>query len=276
MPKRSTQSHVQTWVLPALLKTCPVCEHPMRPRYYNRRHVLTLRTLLNLRLQIVRCENAHCSQYQKPYRPPLETRIALPYTKFAFDVLAITLWLFKIAHLTVREIRAKVSSKLKDDYSISLRGVRNLIALYERRCQGVPADHSPTKDRISAHGFVGLDLYCAKGPRHRPILWVLRDCISGHVFTIHFVESDWLAELSPILSAVLRHLECDLNVRIAGIMSNGGDRVHHLLKESHPEIERAMTAPVTTDWNYLHCDFSHEFQLDPASQKEVSDFLMRS
>jgi hypothetical protein len=57
--------------------------------YHNYRTITTLTDVLRLTLQIRRCITQGCPQFQQPYRPEEEGRLALPKHEFGLDVIAL-------------------------------------------------------------------------------------------------------------------------------------------------------------------------------------------
>jgi hypothetical protein len=66
---------------------CPGCGGHMRLRYENRRDVVTLSGGVRLRLRIRWCEREGCSRFHVPYRPEVESALALPQHEFGLDVI---------------------------------------------------------------------------------------------------------------------------------------------------------------------------------------------
>ena len=67
-----------TQTLQSCLRHCPCCGNPMWVAYHNYRTVTTLSGVLRLTLKIRRCLTPACPQFQRPYRPEEEGRLALP------------------------------------------------------------------------------------------------------------------------------------------------------------------------------------------------------
>src|SRR5712691_8345636 len=67
---------------------CPTCGETIWAAYHNDRTITTLEAVRRLTLQIRRCLNRPCPQFQRPYRPEAEGRFALPKHEFGLDVIA--------------------------------------------------------------------------------------------------------------------------------------------------------------------------------------------
>jgi hypothetical protein len=57
--------------------------------YHNYRTLTTLTAVVRLTLQIRRCLSPACPQFQQPYRPEEEGRLALPKHEFGLDVITL-------------------------------------------------------------------------------------------------------------------------------------------------------------------------------------------
>jgi hypothetical protein len=78
-----------TQTLYPILRHCPLCGNTMWAASHNYRTITTLTDVLRLTLQIRRCITQGCPQFQQPYRPEEEGRLALPKHEFGLDVIAL-------------------------------------------------------------------------------------------------------------------------------------------------------------------------------------------
>ena len=61
-------------VLDCIRQQCPNCARPMWWDYSASRKVRTLEGVIQLRLQVRRCQNKDCERYDQPYRPEAEAK----------------------------------------------------------------------------------------------------------------------------------------------------------------------------------------------------------
>jgi hypothetical protein len=93
-----------TQTLYPILRYCPLCGNTMWAAYHNYRTITTLTDVLRLTLQIRRCITPACPQFQQPYRPEEEGRLALTKHEFGLDVIALVGSLRYAHHRSLPEI----------------------------------------------------------------------------------------------------------------------------------------------------------------------------
>src|SRR6187200_1679501 len=115
-------------VLKTVHQRCPACGGRLRYRYDNRHTVATLTGLVQLQLQIRRCENPACARHRRPYRPEGEGAIVLPQHEFGLDVIALVGTLRYREHRSVPEIHQELGRR---GVAICERSVTNLLERYD-------------------------------------------------------------------------------------------------------------------------------------------------
>jgi hypothetical protein len=103
---------VRSEVLACLQPTCPLCGGPTWRQSTNRRQVITLEGVVELRLRIQQCRTPTCTRYHKPYRPEAEGRYSLPQHEFGLDVIAEVGRLRRQEHTSVPEIHQRLQVRL--------------------------------------------------------------------------------------------------------------------------------------------------------------------
>lgn len=221
--------------LSVLLTLCPVCGSEMRPAYYNHRRIYTLRSVRNIRLQIRRCLNQTCPRFKKPYRPEMETRLALPYGKFGLDVISYIVNFDKERSLNVPGIR---NDLVELGIPISLRSVHNLLNRYHQSTERSPAKDPRLHEQLSTQGYVVLDLFWVETIRSRfSCLFVIRDFISGQVFSAKSIRSHKRHDEPADVIADVRDT---LTVPIKGVVSDDEIILHkycHLLSSDALDLD---------------------------------------
>ena len=96
--------------------------------YHNYRTITTLTAVLGLTLQIRRCLNAACPQFQRPYRPEEAGRLALPKHEFGLDVIHQVGLLRYIQHRSLPEIHQALCCR---QVAMAPRTVQHLLERYE-------------------------------------------------------------------------------------------------------------------------------------------------
>ena len=74
MKRLNRPTAVRSEVLQRLQPTCPLCGGPTWRQYTNRRRVVTLEGVVELRLRIQQCRTSTCPRSHKPYRSEAEGR----------------------------------------------------------------------------------------------------------------------------------------------------------------------------------------------------------
>lgn len=72
--------------LTVTLTHCAACGRLMPVAYTKTRKLMTMTGLVQLRLQIRRCETSHCERYHQVCHPEVEGGWALPDQEFGLDV----------------------------------------------------------------------------------------------------------------------------------------------------------------------------------------------
>ena len=191
---------VEAVTLSTILESCPACGSRMLSRYHNRRRVHVLRGILDMRLQIRRCQNQLCLRFKKPHRPEMETRLALPGCKFGLDVIADLVAQHEDPDHRISRIRDDL---IRRGIPISLRTVRNLPNLYRKLKEGSIAKDGRVLQRLSAQGYVVLDLFWVRwdaGKESR--LFIVRDFVSGHILRGRYIHADERFEFTDLIAEV--------------------------------------------------------------------------
>ena len=154
--------------------------------YHNYRTLTTLTAVLGLTLQIRRCLNAACPQFQRPYRPEEAGRLALPKHEFGLDVIHQVGLLRYIQHRSLPEIHQALCCR---QVAMAPRTVQHLLERYEELVALSVAEPHRLQQITAAHGRVVLALDGLQPDVGHEVRWVLRDCLSGEVLLVPYQSS---------------------------------------------------------------------------------------
>jgi len=186
----------------------------MLSRYHNHRRVHTLRGTLDMRLQIRRCTNRTCQRFKKPHRPEMETRLALPYGKFGFDVIAAVRNMRDFLGVRPPDIRDNL---LERGIPISARTILNLVDLARKLAEYSIRNNEPVLERLSAQRCAVLDLFQVwPSDGANPYQLIIRDFISGHILGCQHAPG---LHTYPVLKLLAR-IRDTLRVPICALVSD--------------------------------------------------------
>src|SRR5918995_1763663 len=215
MARRTPRPHpTATHTLQPVLRHCPLCGNAMWAAYHNYRTVTTLTGLLRLTLKIRRCITLACPQFQKPYRPEEEGRLALPKHEFGLDVITLVGALRYAQHRSLPEIHQELEHRR---VAIAPRTVLHLLERYDELVALCLTDTTRLQGITEAQGRVILALDGLQPDIGHEVLWVLRDCLSSEVL----LARSLLSATQDDLAALLRAVKQALGVPIAGVISDG-------------------------------------------------------
>src|SRR5215813_6124302 len=235
---RPPPTTVQT--LKPLLRHCPCCGDPMWAAYHNYRTITTLEAIVRLTLQIRRCLNRACPQFQKPYRPEPEGRLALPKHEFGLDVVAFVGNRRYAQHRSVLEIHQAL---VECGVAVAPRSVSNLLERYDELVALSVHDPVRLQHLTQPQGRVILALDGLQPDVGQEVLWVLRDCLSGAVL----LARSLLSATHDDLAALIREVTQALEVPIAGVITDGQLSMRAAVAEALPEVPHQLG-----HFHYLH------------------------
>lgn len=217
-----------TQTLKPLLRHCPTCGATMWAAYHNYRTLTTLTAVLGLTLQIRRCLNAACPQFQRPYRPEEAGRLALPKHEFGLDVIHQGGLLRSIQHRRLPEIHQALCCR---QVAMAPRTVQHLLERYEELVALSVAEPHRLPQITAAHGRVVLALDGLQPDVGHEVRWVLRDCLSGEVLLAQSLLSATQHDLTALMATVKQAL----TVPIVGVISDGQPAIRWAIAKAFPE-----------------------------------------
>jgi hypothetical protein len=225
--------------------------------YHNYRTITTLTDVLRLTLQIRRCLTPTCPQFQHPYRPEAEGRLALPKHEFGLDVIALVGTLRHAQHRSLPEIHQELRHRR---VAIAPRTVQHLLERYDELVALAFADPLRLQQITQAQGRVILALDGLQPDVGHEVLWVLRDCLSGEVLLARSLLSATQADLAVLLRAVRQTVQ----VPIVGVISDGQLSIRGAVAEVFPEVPHQLC-----HFHYLREAAKPIYEADRHAKKEL-------
>jgi hypothetical protein len=252
---RPTPTTRQT--LKPLLRHCPYCGDTMWAAYHNYRTITTLADILRLTLQIRRCLNRACPQFQRPYRPEAEGRLALPKHEFGLDVIALVGSLRHAQHRSVSEIYQELRRR---QIAIAPRTVLHLLERYDELVALSLTDPLRLHHITQTHGRVILALDGLQPDVGHEVLWVLRDCLSAEIL----LARSMLSATQDDLAALLREVQQALGVPIVGVISDGQLSIRGAVAKALPDVPHQLC-----HFHYLREAAKPIYEADRHAKKEL-------
>ena len=225
--------------------------------YHNYRTITTLTAVLGLTLQIRRGLNASCPQFQRPYRPEEEGRLALPKHEFGLDVIHQVGLLRYIQHRSLPEIHQELCCR---QVAIAPRTVQHLLERYEELVALSVAEPHRLQQITAAHGRVVLALDGLHPDVGHEVLWVLRDCLSGAVLLAQSLLSATQNDLTALIATVKQAL----TVPIVGVISDGQHSIRCAIAKALPELPHQLC-----HFHYLREAAKPIYEADRHAKKEL-------
>jgi hypothetical protein len=246
-----------THSLQPFLRHCPTCGETTWAAYHNYRTITTLDAVLRLTLQIRRCINAACPQFQRPYRPEAEGRLALPKHEFGLDVIHLVGTLRYTQHRSLPEIHQEL---VRRRVAIAPRTVQHLLERYDELVALSVAKPHRLQQITKAHGRVILALDGLQPDVGHEVLWVLRDCLSTEVL----LARSLLSATQEDLAALLQTVKKALTVPIVGVVSDGQRSIRCAVAQALPEVPHQLC-----HFHYLHEAAKPVYEADRHAKKEL-------
>jgi hypothetical protein len=225
--------------------------------YHNYRTITTLTEVLRLTLQIRRCLTPACPQFQHPYRPEEEGRLALPKHEFGLDVITLIGTLRYAQHRSLPAIHQELVGR---HVAIAPRTVQHLLERYEERVALALADPCRLQQVTRPYGRVILALDGLQPDVGHEVLWVLRDCLSGAVLLARSLLSATQDDLATLIQAVRQ----ELTVPIVGVISDGQHSIRCAVAQALPDVPHQLC-----HFHYLREAAKPVYDADRHAKKEL-------
>jgi hypothetical protein len=225
--------------------------------YHNYRTITTLSDVVRFTLKIRRCITPACPQFQQPYRPEAEGRLALPKHEFGLDVIALVGTLRHAQHRSVPEIHHELERRR---VAIAPRTVLHLLERYDELVALSLADPLRLQRVTQRHGRVILALDGLQPDVGHEVLWVLRDCLSCEVLLARSMLSATQADLADLLRTVHQAL----GVPIVGVISDGQSSIRGAVETALPTVPHQLC-----HFHYLREAAKPVYEADRHAKKEL-------
>jgi hypothetical protein len=167
-------------------------------------------------------------------RPEAEGGLALPHGTFGLDVLALAGQLRFVEQQSMREIHRSLRARAVD---LAPRTVTGLAHRYAAMLVVSLAESTQPAHRLLLRDRLVLALDGVQPEAGRPVLWVLRDAISGRVFLARSLARAQAADLAAWVSEVAAAVRVPIEAVLCtgplassppggGIMAAGGAAGH--------------------------------------------------
>ena len=246
-----------TQTLQPFLRHCPTCGEMMWAAYHNYRTITTLDTVLRLTLQIRRCLNAACPQFQRPYRPEAEGRLALPKPEFGLDVIHLVGTLRYTQHRSLPEVHQELVGRR---VAIAPRTVQHLLERYDELVALSMAAPHRLQQITKRHGRVILAVDGLQPDVGHEVLWVLRDCRSSEVLLVRSLLSASPDDLAALIQVVKKAR----TVPIVGVVSDGQSSIRCAVAKALPAVPHQLC-----HFHYLHEAAKPIYEADRHAKKEL-------
>lgn len=243
------------------LTTCPACGQPMFVAYTKTRKLMTLNDLVQLRLQIRRCENSACERFHHICHPDAEGHWALPEQEFGLDVM------LRVGQLRYREHRScpEIHHQLQHDgVVLALRTVQNLLTHYDILLS-LALDTLPERGaKLLQQKRAILAIDGLQPDVGHEVLWVVREVLSGEVLCARSLLSSAKAELQSLLSAVVSALP----VPVVAVVSDGQHSIRQAVAAALPGIPHQLC-----QFHYLREAAKPMWEADRHAKKELKKLV---
>jgi hypothetical protein len=243
--------------LQPLATTCPACGQPLHNAYVNHRTITFLDRVTRFHLHIRRCHHRGCDRCRLPYRPEAEGRLALPHHEFGLDVLAHLGNLRYTQHRSTTEIHAAL---LERGLQLALRTVTNLLDRFDELRALNTANPERLRPLLQPQQRVVLALDGLQPDVGHEVLWVVRDCLSGHILLARSLLSARQQDLADLLTEVKEAA----GVPVAGVVSDGQQSIRKAVAQALPGVPHQLC-----HFHYLREAARPIYEADRHAKKEL-------
>ena len=241
--------------------TCPACGQPLHNAYFNHRTITFLDSVTRFHLQVRRCHQADCDRRRLPYRPEAEGRLALPHHEFGLDVLAHVGNLRYGQHRSTTEIHAALAAR---GLALAPRTVTNLLDRFDELRALNVADPRRLRPLLAAQKRVVLALDGLQPDVGHEVLWVVRDCLSGHILLARSLLSARRQDLAELLAQAV----AAAGVPVVGVVSDGQQSIRKAVAQALPGVPHQLC-----HFHYLREAAKPIYEADRHAKKELKKLV---
>lgn len=247
--------------LAVTLTHCAACGRAMPVAYTKKRKLMTMAGLVQLRLQIRRCQHLDCERYHQVCHPEAEGSWALPDQEFGLDVV------LRVGQLRYREHQSRTEIHqrlLQDGVRLGERSVSNLLAHYDILLS-LSLDTLPERGaKLAAQGRAILAIDGLQPDVGHEVLWVVREVLSGEVLCARSLLSSSKADLQPLLEQVAQALP----VPVVAVVSDGQHSVRQAVAAALPGVAHQLC-----QFHYLRQAAKPLWEADRHAKKELKKLV---
>lgn len=243
------------------LTHCASCGRAMPVAYTKTRKLVTMNGLVQLHLQIRRCDTVDCERYHQVCHPEAEGRWALPDQEFGLDVV------LRVGQLRYREHRSRAEihqQLLRDGVTLGERSVSNLLTHYDILLS-LSLDALPERGaKLAVQGRAILAIDGLQPDVGHEVLWVVREVLSGEVLCARSLLSSAKSELQRLLAQVAQALP----VPVAAVLSDGQHSIRLAVAAALPGVPHQLC-----QFHYLREAARPLWEADRHAKKELKKLV---
>jgi hypothetical protein len=216
-----------------LTPTVDLCEQCGTMLYVTQHRTRPLQTLNESRLVVARdksCPNADCSAYHKPIRPFSEGLLpVLPRCEYGLDVVVFV----GEGRLTGGKSQPQIHQELEEQHGVRISGrhVGNLFKIFLALVHAVNAETDVIRRFLVAQGGIILSIDGVAFDDTSPVLYVLRDVLSGEILYSERVDRRDDTKLGELLEKIKA-----LGVPVLGVISDKEKAIVSAVARVFPDV----------------------------------------
>jgi hypothetical protein len=230
MRKVISTAGLERLVLTPTQDLCEQCDTTMHVTQHRTR---SLQTLKESRLVVARdksCPNPDCSAYRKPIRPFAEGLLpVVPRCEYGLDVLVFV----GEGRLTRGKSQPQIHEELEQQHGVRISGrhVGNLFKIFLALVHAVNAETDVIRRLLVAQGGITLSIDGVAFDETSPVLYVLRDVLSGEILYSERVDRRDDVTLGKLLEKVKA-----LGVPVLGVISDKEKAIVSAVARVFPDV----------------------------------------
>jgi hypothetical protein len=216
-----------------LTPTIHLCEHCETTLHVTQHRSRPLQTLKERRLLVARdksCPNPDCSAYRKPIRPFAEGLLPmLPRCEYGLDVVVFV----GEGRLTGGKSQPQIHQELEEQHGVRISGrhVGNLFKIFLALVHAVNAETDVIRRFLVAQGGIILSIDGVAFDDTSPVLYVLRDVLSGEILYSERVDRRDDIKLGELLEKIRA-----LGVPVLGVISDKEKAIVSAVARVFPDV----------------------------------------
>jgi hypothetical protein len=197
--------------------------------YHEERRIAHLWGICHYTVVVRRCQNQACGRHQVSIRPEGEGALALPHGGFGLDVIALVgQWRF-VERRSMRQIHQNLCARR---VRLAPRTVTNLAHGYQALLAPPLAGSALLSDRLRWQERVVLAIDGVQPGQGQPVLWVLRDVLSGSALLARSLPEEQAADLASLVAEVAAALP----VTVVAVLSDGQRAIRDAVQSALPYV----------------------------------------